>query len=119
MSMETKATINCADIKILLDSGSKFSTMGDEFYDKHCSHLPKEPLTNLLEIVCADGLSLRHLGYVAVDLVAHRVGALEYITCLLLVVPNSKYNWSFAILLCTTDLNYRSKNVKVGVDQGS
>ena len=55
---ETDVTINGVSTQALLDTGSSISSIGHSFYLKHLSYLPLLPVTDILNVECADGNKL-------------------------------------------------------------
>ena len=88
----------------LLDTGSTVSTMSDTFYSDHLSHIEVFPLVDFLNIECADGQCLPYSGYIEVDVVLKGVFD-KPMTCLFLIVPESRYNSKVPILLGTNVLS--------------
>ncbi len=43
---------------VLLDSGSQVTTLGQDFYQKHLSHIPIQDLNNLLTLKGAQGVGV-------------------------------------------------------------
>ena len=92
----------------LLDTGSTVSTVSEQFYQTHLSQLQLNPLQDVLRIECADGELLPYTGYVVAKIAVAGAGisAGEPKECLLLVVPNSRYNSGVPLLLGTNVLTY-------------
>ena len=80
--------------------------MSEVFHRERLSHLPIQPLQDFLHIECADGESLPYSGYIAADINARGVGLGEKHSqpCLLLEVPDSRYNAKVPVLLGTNIL---------------
>ena len=90
----------------LLDTGASISTVSEAFHREKLSHLPIQHLQDFLHIECDDGESLPYSGYIAADNTARGVGLGEKHSqpCLLLVVPDSRYNAKVPVLLGTNIL---------------
>lgn len=90
----------------LLDTGATVSTVSGSFYRDKLSHLPINPLNDLLRIECADGELLPYSGYIEASVSAVGVGLENQssLPCLLLVVPDSKYSARVPVLLGTNVL---------------
>ena len=90
----------------LLDTGASISTVSEAFHREKLSHLPVQPLQDFLNIECADGESLPYSGYIAANITAPGVGLGEKHSqpCLLLEVPDSRYNAKVPVLLGTNIL---------------
>lgn len=102
---------NEADIRInnikttaLLDTGSTVSTMSRSFYNKHFGDVELYPVMDILNIECAGGQTLPYDGYIDVNIQAIGIPSSETQRCLMLVVPDSKYNNSVPIILGTNIL---------------
>ena len=65
---ETDVVIGNIRAKALLDTGSTVSTLSKEFYDRHFQDQQIHPVTNILNIECADGKDLPYEGYIELDL---------------------------------------------------
>ena len=80
--------------------------MSEAFHSEKLSHLPVQPLQDFLNVECADGESLPYSGYIAADITAPGVGLGKKHSqpCLLLVVPDSRYNAKVPVLLGTNIL---------------
>lgn len=61
---ETTVFLDSVECKSLLDTGSCISCIGQSFYEEHLSHLPLLPITDILNVECADGKQLPYLGYI-------------------------------------------------------
>ena len=80
--------------------------MSQSFYEEHLLHIPLEPLDNMLDIECAGGDQLPYLGFVQVRVTSSGCGVKgKGRCCLLLVVPNTKYNERVPVLLGTNVLS--------------
>jgi hypothetical protein len=60
--------IDGAEATALLDTGSAVSTVSEQFYTSHLSHLELCELKGELNIECADGSALPYLGFIKADL---------------------------------------------------
>lgn len=87
----------------LLDTGASVSTVSETFVSNNLTHLQPMPVQQLLNIECADGQALPYSGYIQAQInVPGLVGA--SLSCLLLVVPASRYSQTTPILLGTNFL---------------
>ena len=50
---EARVMIEGIDTRAFIDTGSMISTVSSDFYRLRLSHIPLEPLTNLVKIECA------------------------------------------------------------------
>ena len=99
---EVKVKLNGVESTALLDTGSTVSTISKNFYDKHCSSTPIEPLSHILHIECADGQPMPYLGYIEADMELHGISdSKSNYPGIFLVVPNSDYNRNVPILIGT------------------
>lgn len=107
-SNEVAVNINGVEATALLDTGSTVSTVSESFHHEHLPTLPIYPLQNVLKIECADGELLPYLGYIIASLTAPGTGShsIEEQECLLLVVPDSRYNRSVPLLIGTNILSH-------------
>jgi len=94
-------------VQALLDTGATVSVISESFYDNHLSHIPIEPLGNLLNIECAGGESLPYKGYIQVNIKTTGAGndGKEALSCLVLVVPQTRYSGRVPALLGTNILS--------------
>ena len=82
-------------------------SISEGFHREKLSHLPIQPLQDLLRIECADRQLLPYCGYISAEISASGVGLEEEErsqSCLLLVVPESSYNSQVPLLLGTNIL---------------
>ena len=103
---EVTVRINGVNTKALLDTGSTVSTLSESFYKNHLSQSTSiNPLSNFIDIECADGQQLPYLGYIESNLAIDGIAAVKGIdNSIFLVVPDSRYNTSVPILLGTNIL---------------
>ena len=82
------------------------STLSESFYKNHLSQSTSiNPLSDFIDIECADGQQLPYLGYIESNLAIDGVAAVKGIdNSIFLVVPDSRYNTSVPILLGTNIL---------------
>ena len=82
------------------------STVSKSFYLQHCSDKPIQPLSQILNIECADGNNLPYEGYVQLSMELHGVpkSCSQVEDGLFLVVPDSKYNSAVPVLIGTNIL---------------
>jgi hypothetical protein len=80
--------------------------VSETFHRENLAHLNIEPLNELLHIECADGEALPYAGYIEANVSCNGIGGVDKtaVPCLLLVVPDSKYNSRVPLLLGTNIL---------------
>ncbi|VDI50633.1 Hypothetical predicted protein, partial [Mytilus galloprovincialis] len=103
-SNESEVTICGIKTQALLDTGSCVSTINEEFYNKHLSHLQLSPVEGILNVECADGNVLPYKGLIEADLTVKGIPLDHVQHCLFLVVPESRYSKTVPILLGTNIL---------------
>ena len=101
---ESEVLLENIECQALLDTGSTVSTVSEQFYKDHCSHLALHPIKDFLRIECADGQLLPYLGYVVADVGLPSAGLKTHKSVILLVVPNTEYNRRVPLLLGTNVL---------------
>ena len=102
---EASVLIQGVETTALLDTGATISTVSQSFHHQHLSHLPIHELQDFINIECADGESLPYSGYIQADIFAPGVTEEEFpLPCLLLVVPDTKYNSQVPVLVGTNIL---------------
>ena len=110
---ETSVLIQGVETTALLDTGATISTVSQSFHRQHLSHLPIHELQDFINIECADGESLPYNGYIQADIFAPNVTDEEHpLPCLLLVVPDTKYNSQVPVLVGTNILEPLMMQVK-------
>ena len=109
-SNEVEIFIGSVNTTALLDTGSSVSTISNSFNKKHFPNIDIHPIEDILRMECADGKELPYDGYIETELKIHgskgstnKDNTLN--NCLLLVVPDSKYNSSVPILIGTNILS--------------
>ena len=102
-SNEATLTINSIPTIGLLDTGSAVSILNISFYDEHLSELQIQPIQDLLSIECTDGNELSYDGFIETD-ISMKANDNSLTNCLLLIVPDSKYNAKVPVLLGTNVL---------------
>ncbi len=65
---EANISINGTEAKALLDTGSCVSILSKGFYDKYLSETEIKPLSQILNVQCADGNDLPYLGCIEADI---------------------------------------------------
>jgi transposase InsO family protein len=105
-SNEANVTIDGIATQALLDTGSTVSTVSRGFYDKHLSSHAIQSLDVILDIECADGQALPYEGYVEADIAVAGLPSSDTQTCLLLVVPDSRYSSDVPLLLGTNIMSH-------------
>ena len=102
---EVTVYIQGTEAEALLDTGATISTVSQRFHQQYLSHLPIQQLNDFINIECADGESLPYCGYVEADIFAPSVTEENNpLPCLLLVVPDTRYNERVPVLLGTNVL---------------
>lgn len=94
------------DCSCLLDSGSQVTTIPNSFYLENLSHLPLNPLNNLLEVEGANGQSVPYLGYIEtiIKFPKSLLGTDIEVPTLALVVPDKGSTLS-SVLIGTNTLD--------------
>ena len=101
-SNEVSLSVQDVETRALIDTGSTVSTVSHAFYQSHLSNIPIEPLSEILKIECANGEALPYYGYVTVKVGVYGMdscGTIDH--CILLVVPDTKYNYEVPVLIGT------------------
>ena len=103
---EVNLNINNNTTTALLDTGSCVSIISETFYKEHLADTELEPLTEMINIECADGQQLPYLGCIEATISIEN--GLEKATskqCLFLISPDTKYSGRTLIILGTNILN--------------
>lgn len=112
-SNEATIEIEGNKAKALLDTGSSVSTVSEEFYRQHLKHIPLRELDEVLDIECADGQLLPYAGYIVVDIGVTGAGLEEEKhPCMLLVIPDGRYNSRVPVLLGTNILGFLAETCR-------
>jgi len=102
-SSECSIQINNRDCVALLDTGSNVSTLAQSKYIELFPDIPVKPLCDFsLDIGGAGGQQLPYSGYVEVNLSVS--GLFKDISCLMLVVPDTRYAQRVPVILGTNIL---------------
>ena len=109
---ETTVFIDNVELTALLDTGSCISYLGQSYYEKYLSHLPLLPVTDILNIECADGQKLPYSGYIKASMTSPGIPKCTEQFCLLLVVPDTNYNQRVPVLIGTNILDEIEKDCK-------
>ena len=109
---ETSVFIDSVETQALLDTGSCISSVGHSFYVNNLSHLPLLPITDILNVGCADGNRLPYLGYMKSTLTSSGIPACSEQFCLFLIVPDTSYNLKVPVLIGTNILDEFIKDCK-------
>ena len=96
---ETVLDIEGNIVKVLLDSGSQVSTLSEDYYQEHLSHLPLHTINDLLQVETAGEHNLPYTGYIEAQ-IRHPEMESTYLA-LLLVVPSTSYHCETPMLLGT------------------
>jgi hypothetical protein len=102
---EVNLNINNNTTTALLDTGSCVSIISETFYKEHLADTELEPLTEMINIECADGQQLPYLGCIEATISIEN--GLEKATskqCLFLISPDTKYSARTPIILGTNIL---------------
>ncbi|KAL0147799.1 hypothetical protein M9458_056876, partial [Cirrhinus mrigala] len=91
----------------LIDTGSQVITVPISFHTQYLSDHPIHPLSNLLEVEGANGLSVPYLGYVHLNITfpAEFVGVRTEVPTVALVVPDTKSHIQHLALIGTNTLD--------------
>ena len=112
----SEVTVFIEGIKVaaLLDTGSTVSTVNERFYQDFLGHLELHPITELINIECADGQQLPYNGFIEATVYCEGVPDVEdgshYFP--ILVVPESNYNRTVPLLVGTNILHHLLSGVK-------
>lgn len=99
-SNEAQVCIQGIATQALIDTGSAVSTVSRKFYDTHLSHVPMQPVTQLLTLECADGTELPYHGFIVCEVQIDGLSeSPETINCLFLVVNETTYHESVPVLI--------------------
>ena len=109
---ESEIILEGKRIPALLDTGSTVSTISELYYKEHLeSSIPLHTLDSILEIECAGGTDLPYSGYIEVNV---KVPGDSNICSrhVMLVVPESRYNFQVPVLLGTNVLDNMIRHLK-------
>lgn len=109
---ETPVFIDSVETQALLDTGSCISSVGHSFYMNNLSHLPLLPITDILNVECADGKRLPYLGYIKTTVNSSGIPECSEQFCLFLVVSDTSYNLKVPVLIGTNILDEIIKDCK-------
>ena len=109
---ETAVSIDNIETLALLDTGSSVSSIGHSFYVNHLSHLPLLPVSDILNVECADGNKLPYHGYFNSSLKSSGISECTEQYCLFLVVPDTNYIINVPVLIGTNILDEILKDCK-------
>lgn len=109
---ETTIWIDSVEVKALLDTGSCISSIGQSFYEKNLKHLPILPMSDILNVECADGQKLPYSGYIKATMKSVGIPQCKEQFCLFLIVPDTNYNLKVPVLLGTNILDEVMKDCK-------
>ena len=102
---EVQVIVEGVPSNCLVDSGSQVTTLSENFYKDHLSHLPIHSLGSLLEITGAADHVVPYLGYVEAGIQLDGESSDVYDT-LALVVPQTKYHYRTPVLIGTNLLQF-------------
>ena len=105
-------SIDNIETQALLDTRSSVSSIGHSFYVNHLSHLPLLPVSDILNVECADGNKLPYHGYIKASLKSSGISECTEQYCLFLVVPDTNYNINVPVLIATNILDEILKDCK-------
>lgn len=99
--------ISGQECRCLIDTGSQVTTVPFSFHAQYLSDHPIHPLSDLLEVEGANGLSVPYLGYVHLNITfpAEFVGVRTEIPTVALVVPDIKSHTQPLVLVGTNTLD--------------
>ena len=100
------------ELTALLDTASCISCLGQSYYEKNLSYLPLLPVTDILNIECADGQKLPYSGYIKVSMTSPGIPKCIEQFCVLPVVPDTNYNQRVPVLIGTNILDEIEKDCK-------
>ena len=109
---ETKVALDSVETLALFDTGSSISSIGHSFYLDNLSHLPLLPVSDILNVECADGKNLPYMGYIKCTLVSSGISECFEQFCLILVVPDTNYNLQVPVVIGTNILDEILKDSK-------
>ena len=82
------------------------SVVSDSFYKEHVGSCQLNPITSMFHIECADGQELPYSGFIEADLsIRQGLPKAQPLSCILHVVPDTKYSRSTSLILGTNVLN--------------
>jgi hypothetical protein len=84
---ETLLDIEGNIVNTLIDNGSQVSTLSEDYYNEHLSHLPLNSLDEVLQVQSAGDHTLPYSGYIAAQLKAPEMESTY--TALVLIVPTT------------------------------
>ena len=108
----TKVALDNVETSALLDTGSSINSIGYSFYLSSFSHLPLLPVSDILNVECADGKKLPYVGYIKCTLASSGISECSEQFCLFLVVPDTNYNLQVQVLIGTNILDGILKDCK-------
>ena len=112
-SNETEVWLDGHGCRALLDTGSSVSTVSYKFYSKFLEQYSIEPLTDILNVECADGQTLPYMGYITVPLEVDGIGIYSSpVDAIFLVVPTRPYHDTVPVLLGTNVLEVLMNQTK-------
>lgn len=100
-----KVSVNGNKTEALLDSGSTVSTVSESYNRNYLADTCKlMPITDILNVECANGQLLQYLGYIEASLTVPGLSG-QAQCCLFLIVPDSGYNSAVPLFLGTNVLS--------------
>ena len=100
------------EVLSLLDTGSCISSIGQSFYESNLKHPPLLPMSDILNVECADGQQLPYLGYISTMMTSPGIPQCSEKACLFLIVPDTNYNLKVPALIGTNILDKIVKDYK-------
>lgn len=90
-----------------MDTGSQVTTVPKSFYEQHLSEYPINSINDILEVECANGLSVPYEGYIEVDITFPEefLGMSVEVPTVALVVPDVKSHNQPLVLIGTNTLD--------------
>ncbi len=99
--------ISGQECQCLIDTGSQVTTVPNSFHKQYLSDYPIHPLSDILEVEGANGLSVPYLGYVHLDITfpAEFIGVKTEVATVALIVPDIKSHTQPLVLVGTNTLD--------------
>ena len=102
---EVNVLVQSVKANALLDTGSCVSIISESFYKNKLSDIEMEPLTDLINIECADGQPLPYLGCIEAQIaIESGLEGAKPQSCIFFISPETKYLAQTPIILGTNIL---------------
>lgn len=103
---EANIKLDNVDTKALLDTGSCVSLIAETFYKNNLSHIDIEPLTDVLNVECADGQQLPYIGCIEVEVsIETGLDRAKPQPCIFLISSDTRYSAGTPVVLGTNILH--------------